>query len=132
MTFTEPEFKAAQNWDNAAGLALVNPQPASPGVIDPDIRTGGDATRYANGARFTEWRYGFLTVAEFTTLLSVLGISRTTKSAQVTIRTVLQDDYATYANYNAIANYPEPDTGYRYYGGRYMDVVIAFTRLEAI
>ncbi|MHC4617383.1 MAG: hypothetical protein ACYTEQ_06475 [Planctomycetota bacterium] len=132
MAFTEPEFKVATGFNNAASLALIDPQPASPGVIDPDIRVAGDATRYGNGARFTEWRFGFLTVSQYTTLLASLGVSRTTKSAQVTIRTVLQDDYATYANYNAVANNPEPDTGYQYYGGRYLNVIIAFTRLEAI
>lgn len=132
MAFTEPEFKVASGWNNAGSLALADPQPASPGVVDPDIRVAGDATRYGNGARFSEWRYGYLTTAQFVALLASLGVSRTTKSAKVTIRTVLQDDYATYANYNAIANNPEPDTGYQYFGGRYMNVVIAFTRLEAL
>lgn len=132
MTFTEPEFKAVITWNNAANLVLVSIQPASPGIIDPDIRVAGDATRYAHGATFTEWRWGFLTVAQFGAQMTQLGISRTTKSAQVTIRTVIQNDYATYANYNAIANYPEPDTGYQYRGGRYMNVVIVFTRLEAL
>jgi len=132
MAFTEPEFKIASGWNNAAGLVLVNPQPASPGVIDPDIRTDGDGDTYGYGSRFTEWRYGFLTVAQFTALMSSLGISRNVKSASVTIRTVLQDDYATYANYNAKVRLPEPDTGYLYRGGRYTNVVIVFTRLVAL
>lgn len=132
MAFTEPEFKSALGFDNAGSLTLVDPQPASPGIIDPDVRTGGDGTRFAHGSQFVEWRFGFLTVSQFTALNTKLGISRTTKSAKNTIRTVLQDDYATYANYNAIANMPEPDTGYRYAGGRYLDVVYVFTRLEAL
>jgi len=132
MTFAEPDFQAVTTWNNAANLALVAIQPASAGIIDPDIRIAGDGTRFAHGSQFTEWRWGFLTVAQFGALMTQLGISRTVKSAQVTIRTVVQSDYATYANYNAIANYPEPDTGYQYRGGRYMNVVIAFTRLEAL
>jgi hypothetical protein len=132
MAFTATEFKYASGWNNAAGLQLIDPQPASPGVIDPDIRTAGDATRYGNGARFSEWRFGYLTEAQFSAINATLGISNTTKSAKATIRTVSQDDYKTYANYNVIVNLPEPDTGYRYYGGRYIDVVYAFTRAEAL
>jgi hypothetical protein len=132
MTFLEPNFRAVSGWNNAPSLTKVDPQPASPGVIDPDIRVGGEASRYGHGSRFTEWRYGFMTVAQFTAMNARLGISRTIKSGPVTIRTVLQDNYAIYANFNAVAVMPEPDTGYRYVAGRYLDVIYVFTRLEAI
>jgi hypothetical protein len=125
-------FQAVTNHDNAGNLADVSPQPYTPGLQYPEVRfnAGGGADRH--GLAYFEWHYGFMTRAQFAAMQTQLGLSESTKSANVTVRTLINSDFQTFANYNAKAINPEADQGYKFEGGMYQDVVWRFNVVEAL
>lgn len=125
-------FQAATGHNNAGSLADVTPQPRSEGIQYADIRYSADGSVVRHGYARTEWRYGFMTRTQFAAMQSALGVSESTKSAAVTIRTLINSDFQTYANYNATAINPEPGDGYTFEGGMYLNVVWRFNKVEAL
>lgn len=122
--------QSALGFDNGDSLVDITPQPHMSGLIYRTVYSAGSAV-YRDGAPITRWSWGFLRPAEWEAIKTALGLSESVKSAENTINT-LTNDFDTYDSFNATAILPEPDTDYRYEGGRFLDVVITFRGLEAI
>ena len=125
-------FAGASGWNNVAGLNTVDPQPYSPGINYAEVRYAANGSVERHGDALTEWRYGYMTRAWFAAMKTTLGLSETNKSNNVTIQTLTNAEFDTYENKNAIAILPEPGDGYEFTGGKYLNVVWRFIKLEVV
>lgn len=110
-------YQVADNFNNAAGLADLDPQPACPGLDDGRVIIGGDGLEYEDGVLPTSFDYGFLTYPDYDSLLDQFGLSDTVRSNQITVRLKRNSDRA-FANHNAIVIRPAPKNQ----GGKYVNV----------
>lgn len=123
-------FAAVTQWNNVAGLQTVSPPPFTPGVQFAESRYAANGSAERHGDARTEWRYGYMEPAAFDAMRTLLGLSDTVKSAEVTLQTTR--DFRTYATYNAIAVDPEPVDDFEFEGGHYLNVVWHFIKLVAV
>jgi len=126
--------QAAPGHDNTAGLATIsaNKPPKTQGVQVPRYVTAASGVVYPDGAPFVVWEFEHLTPAEYTAILTALGLttSPASVSAPVTLRTV-GHDRTTFATYNAtVVHRKGEDT--RYERGLFRRATFTFTRLEAL
>lgn len=124
-------FCAVTGYDNVAGLNTLDPQPRSAGITYGDVRYAANGSVDRHGYALTAWHYDYMTPAWFAAVKTLLGLSDTQKSAEVTIQT-LKNDFSTFANYNANAVLPEIGDGYDYQGGKYLNVVWRFIKIEVV
>ena len=87
----------------------------------------GDGTLLWRGYPVVTWRYGWMTVAQWTALKTY--ITNGAYSAECYVET--RDDEDSYSRYQAVARFPDPSTLQRW-GSRYMDVVIEFALVDAV
>lgn len=100
------KYQIALGYNNAAGLANILVQPATPSRIQYDKRNyAADGTTTPAGEPYVDLVYSILDNAEFPALNAQFGITLLVPDRQVTIR-IKQDD-GTFANYNAMIHYPE-------------------------
>jgi hypothetical protein len=123
-------YQVAIGYNQAGALADISVQPKTPG-LSPGVRDiSGDGLIYEDGFKSTTLEYGFLTAAQFNTLLGEFGLSATTASAKVTIR--IPNDARSEANYNAIIVKPDFTREGQYKFGIYRDVKFKVRRLDAL
>ena len=98
-------IKFAQNWDNAAGLTLLSPQPHWDGLQPGDLRHS-PTLAYNAAAWVAEWEFVVLW-SEYATLLTTFGLSaRNTFKAKGTFA-VPDYDGATVNNWNGFIIKPD-------------------------
>lgn len=102
-------YRVALGHDNEASFADIAPQPAMPELPDyASLKAHADDFVYANGYLRAVLVWSELTAAQVATVLTQFGLSRSTRSALVTVR--LRDDGdSTYSNWNATAVYPRSE-----------------------
>jgi len=119
-------YQYAQNNNNAAGLATIDPQPATPG---PDTRirryaTGGAV--YADGVILNEFRFDRITPTQYKSLLTTFGLSSTTIYKACTVRVTVNGTQSggcverDFANYNATIVLPVEGQTLEFSGGFYI------------
>lgn len=96
------QYKVADGYNNAVGLALLNPQPAAPSMLKhAELAYAADGSAYPYGYLQTTLVWNTLTRTEYNTILTAFGLSLTVKANEVTVSVLKNDN--TYANANAIA-----------------------------
>lgn len=120
-------YEIAAGWDNEAGLVEISKQPRLITMAAGRRQTAGDGLIYEDGFLTASLEYGFLTPAEYDTLLGEFGLS-SAASAKVTIA-LPQNEDRVFTNYNAIIIRPEAP---RFERGLWLDVSFSLTRIEAI
>jgi len=125
-------YQIATGHDNAAGLADVTPQPASPGILYPRRVYAASGDVYEDGTPYTLWGYkDILPADEYAALLTAFGLASAV-SALVTVRTVAGEDRTTFANYNARVIKPRNGDTAKFANGFWHDVVFVIRELEAL
>jgi hypothetical protein len=122
-------YQVAIGYNQAGALANISVQPRTRGLTPGDRQMSGDGLIYEDGFPGTVLEYGFLTAAQFNTLLGEFGIS-SAASAKVTIR--IPNDARSEANYNAIVIKPEFTREGHFEFAIYRDVKFRVTRLDAL
>jgi hypothetical protein len=127
-------YAVADNWNNVAGLALLNPQPRNSGGLVLQgiqyavLRDGGDGSLAEDGA-FAEIYYVGLTIAERNSLDAQFGVA-TASTNQITVRLRVTDN--DFDDFNAIVKRPQNGkTAKRVLNG-WRDVTYLLVRLRAI
>lgn len=98
-------YQRATGYNNAAGLADIDPQPACPEIVPGLLRPNGNGSLVEDGYKSAKLRWSRLTPAQLDDLYDDFGWSDTVASVEVTIRMKGNADRA-FANYNAIADRP--------------------------
>jgi hypothetical protein len=122
-------IQAATGHDNAGALAEFVLEPRCVGLQWPEIRYATDGTKLRHGSAFAKLIWDYLTPTWFAAVLTQLGLSESVLSANVTVSLPHR---GVFANYNAIAHLPETDTEYQPERGKYLNIVITLTELEAL
>lgn len=117
----------AAGWNNAGALADVTIQPRCTTPTYGRVRRAHDGSLKADGYLRQVWAYGFLTTAQYTTLLTEFGLA-SAESAEVTVKTADRERDTT--NWNAIISRPENDL--EQYAGRLLDVRFDLILVEAL
>lgn len=125
-------FQVAVGHDQEGSLAAVSPQPRSSGLRYIERVTAIDGSLTLKGLPYVEWIWDYLSYTDYGTLLTACGLDATapTASAEVTIKT-LENDYATWSNFNAIAHLPEVEVDIDRDRGTTLNVVMRFIGLVA-
>ena len=97
-------YRIADGVDQEANFADVAPQPRCPGILATRRMYSLNRTVYEDGL-YTYWEYETLDDTTWNSLLSQFGISDSTKTNQVTIRTA--GNARTFVNKNGTIVYPE-------------------------
>lgn len=98
-------YQVADTWNNEAGLAALDPQPATPNGIQTAGRVYAvDGSSYPDGQMFVELVWSVMTNEEKNAVDTALGVSDTTTSNAVTVR--IRGNDGNFANYNGIVHYP--------------------------
>ena len=110
----------APGYNNAPGLATIQPQPMEFGLLEMERRYSPFGPAYQVGKPWTMWKYGpQLPPSDYNTIIATIG-TLTGSSRLVTVRTLL-DDRITYGNFNAIIDIPfrpsEGDWSMAYWNG---------------
>lgn len=121
-------YRIADAFNNAAGLADLNPQPASYGLDGRSVSAISGAV-YVD-ATFVVFRYAkLLPAADFASLLTQTGLSFTVRYNEVTVAVNAGGNRETFSNWNAIIQLPRYP---RYEKGFYRDVEFLVQLLEAL
>lgn len=137
-----PEFKLADNHNNAAGLASIEdiiPAGDYRGFVVPDgfatfnpgvLRVRADGITIETGYPSAEWLFGGMTRLQYNYLRATYcaggGLS-----GEVTVRVMIET--GAYANFNAILTVPPlPVINQRRKPGGFEDVSVTFTFMEAL
>lgn len=124
-------YQIADNYNNAAGLVDISPQPASPGILYPREVVAVSGVVYDDGAPYTMFVYkGVMSNTQYNSLLTQFGLT-SARTNEVTVRLLL-DDRITYANYNAIVVKPRNGVDAKYRNGFWHDVTFRVKQLEAV
>ena len=123
-------YKIAVSYNNAAGLTALSIQPRMNGLVPGRRTTASDGTVYQDGFLSCELIFDYLTPAQYTALLSEMGLSSAT-SAKVTI-TLPANISRTDTNYNAIIELPAVPQQGAYERRKWLSVSFNVTRIEAI
>ena len=124
-------YKLAQGHDNADGLLIVLPQPASPGLLYPERRYAADGSAHDFGTAYTIWQYNILSATQYAGLLTAFGLASAV-SAPVTICILPDAGRTTWTNYNARIVRPAHGAQMRYRRGFWRDVEFVLRELEAL
>ena len=124
-------YKLAQGWNNAGSLSDVTPQPRSLGILAGRRTQAGDRVIYEDGFRSVKWQWGFLTIDQWSALLTQAGLGDGTPSAKVTISTPRNYDRA-FTNYNAVIVMPNLPDETRFEMSVFQDINITLQSLEEI
>lgn len=135
----QSEYQLAAGNNNAGGLVTIEGVVPSGGRPFPPLRMYGTysegvrkvrstGTLFTSGFNTVAWSWSALTKGQFRYLQETYCSDG--YSGLVTVRTQT-DDPGVYANYNAIMTLPE-HTSSRRRGPFFVDVVVVFSRLEAI
>lgn len=123
------DYKVAIGHNNAAGLALITPQPRSTRLRAARVVTAINGLAYEDGALQTEFVYRVLSWTNFNALNTAFGLT-SAKSALVTLRLRKNDN--TYANYNATIIAPTFNENANAEGGVILDVEYRIIEAEPI
>jgi hypothetical protein len=121
-------FAAATNWNNVAGLFTVDPQPLRRALPTAKChgqwvgRAAWQPHRMALRLHDSTW---------FATMKTTL-VLRNQQEQQRHHQTLTNAEFDTYENKNAIAILPEAGEGYEFTGGKYLNVVWRFIKLETV
>lgn len=96
-------YRIADGFDNEAGFADINPQPASEAVRYPELVYYGNGQAEFDGAPYVELLWSGLSRTQYNALRTQLGVSDTVASNDVTVRIRLNDN--TFDDYNATLIY---------------------------
>lgn len=83
-------YRIANGHDNEAGFVVVSPQPRSPGILATSRDDAIDGTKREQG-QYVIWEFSVLTDSEYSSLLTQFGLSTSTLTNDVTIRTRAND-----------------------------------------
>ena len=124
-------YQAADTWDNEAGLADLDPQPATPNGIQTAGRVyAADGSSYPDGQMFVELVWSVMTNEQKNAIDTALGVNDTTTSNAVTLR--LRGNDGDFANYNGTVHSPEIGRGGRRSLVGWQNVTYRVTGLEAL
>ncbi len=93
----------------------------------PDVYIGGDGKQTGDGFPQTEWKFPFMTEAQYTTFK--IAYCPNGQSATVYIRTLT--DEGSYNRYSAILNWPQ-NVRSLYTSDGYVNLTLTFTHLETV
>lgn len=124
-------YKIAQGWNNAGSMNDVTPQPRSLGIVAARRTQTGDRTIYEDGFRSVKWLWGYLTIDQWSDLLTQAGLGDGTPSAKVTISTPRNYDRA-FTNYNAVIVMPPLPDEARFEMSVFQDIAFTLQSLEEI
>lgn len=95
-------YQVADGKNNAAGLADINPQPASPsGIRYGELRFSADGSASFHGYAYIDLVWNSLTRDQYNAVLTAFGLSQTVAHNAVTVKVRKNDD--TFAAYNGDA-----------------------------
>jgi hypothetical protein len=95
-------YQIAINHDNTAGLAAIDPQPATPDAVQyPEIRNSADGGAVFHGDPYIDLVWTSLTREQYNALMTQHGLSQTVASCAITA--TIRDDNDAFSNYNATA-----------------------------
>lgn len=123
-------YKIAAGWNNAAGLALLDPQPqgiqqqVTPGLV----RDGLDGTNAEDGPYFPIF-YQAMSKATLSSLLTQCSLSTSVSYARVTLSLKRFD---TYSNWNGVIHRPVPGKTMKRGLNGWRDVTFMVTHLVGI
>jgi hypothetical protein len=122
-------YKIASGHNNAASLALLDPQPQGiqQQVIPAQVRDALDGTNAEDGL-YVEITYTAVSTATIASLFTQFGVS-SASSASMTIRVKLRDSYT---NYNCKVHRPVPKKSARRGLNGWRDITFLCTHLVAI
>lgn len=115
---------------DAANLVTLGGESLDPGTEYRPGRSGvilGDGTLLWRGYPLSVWRWGWMTITEWTALKTYLAGGEYSAECYVEVR----DDEDSYTRYQAIVRFPNP-ADLRRGDGRYMDVSLEFVLVEAV
>lgn len=121
-------YQWAVNYNNAAGLADISPQPACPEIEPGLLRANGNGVMAEDGYKSCELKLDeVITAAEMAALYTLFGWSDTVASVPGTIRVKANHD-RDFDNYNAIADRARG----RYKDGFWYNVSIKIHHMDAL
>ncbi len=124
-------YAFAPGFNNAGALAVLNPQPTSPGLLyakwSPGI--GG---KIATDGLYTEWRYLGLPVTVFETLRTTFGFNEATGILSVEATVSTRVSATTYTTFNCVVSYPKNEEKMKRQPNRWSDIVFTLSKLRAI
>lgn len=137
MPVTYDEYKAAAGHDNEVGFdyPIANTRPPKSSLVQyPIYIKTASGSMIVKGAPFVIWEWEDLYPSEYNAILTRLGMSTTDLtevSALATIRTKIERNASTYANYNAtVIHRREPEDAV-FSDGLYRSVLFRFEGLVA-
>lgn len=121
-------YQFAENYNNAAGLTTIDPQPAFSGVLVMEERfpISGDAVE--TGMRYGVFRYSGITPEQYEDLLTAFDLL-TNKTRKGTFRILADPERDTFSNWNGIVVRPANP---RFEGGFYYEIEFRIRYLRAI
>ena len=128
---TTNEYQIAPGWNNSGSLSSVNPQPKSFGLKSARRTQAADRIIYEDGFKSTEWKFGYLTLAQWKTFQDSIGLGNGTPSAKATVRTTRNYQHE-FANFNAIIVMPNFPDEAQYDRGVILEVTVTLQSLEEI
>lgn len=125
---TATAYQVAPGNNNAAGLANINPQPATPALLEIEVEWYGNGLAENYGFESATLVWTAVSYSEKVAILTQFGLSYSVPSAYVTV--TLRRDGNTWVNFNASASYLRGDKRSQIYGVTGLQIVL--NQLEAI
>ncbi len=122
-------YRIAPGHNNIAGLEIMVPQPHCSGAHYARRVYAADGTVHEEGALISAFQYSAIGEDAYQSLLSQLGLTGATASAQVTVYTTGPGPTRTFAIYNATIIRPDAP---HYRNGVYYNADFQLVGLEAI
>ncbi len=124
-------YQYAEDFNNAAGFDVIEPQPQSKGIQPGRVTEALDGSEFNDGFARIDLIYSAIDKEQFDDLLTLFGLSATVRTKQCTVSIPEDDNERAFASYNGIIHYPElPREGsYEYW---WANVVFKVKRLEKI
>lgn len=120
-------YRIADGHNNEPEFADVSPQPRCPGLLYTRRVNSLNRTIYEDGV-YTYWEFTALTDAQYASLLTQFGLSESTKTNQVTIRT--RDNTRQLVNKNGTIALPQQGQDASRQMAFYRDVRFYITELS--
>lgn len=124
-------YQLYAGWNMAGSLNPVDPQPKSLGIKMARRTKAADRMTYEDGFRSTQWRWGFMTKAQWAAFQTTAGIGDGTPSAKVTIQTTKNYAHET-GQFNAIIIAPDAPEEAPYDFGFFQNIVVTLESLEEL
>lgn len=127
-------YKVAIGYNNSGGLAALNPQPLSRGIMWPERRYSPTGKAKSQGTPFTELEYSQIEASTCNSLLGQLGLTATVaslvESSEVTLQIIENTRVALICN--AIVDLPESAKTMKWKMGFQNDVTFLVRHIEVI